>query len=72
MAFRTLAIEIRCRLCNQPYVPTHDDIRSGPEVYRRCPPCREARREAALAASLAAVEEKLAELGGEGEGGAET
>jgi len=35
-----MLIELTCRRCRQPYTPTRDDIRRGPEVYHRCPACR--------------------------------
>jgi hypothetical protein len=39
----TLVIALTCRLCRTPYTPTAEDIRSGPEVYHRCPACRPAK-----------------------------
>jgi hypothetical protein len=35
-----VAIEITCRSYGQPYIPTAEDFRCGPEVYRICPACR--------------------------------
>jgi hypothetical protein len=37
-----MLIEITCTLCSQPYQPTAEDFRRGPEVYQRCPACRPA------------------------------
>jgi hypothetical protein len=39
---RGYVIELTCRLCRQPYAPSRDDIRRGPETYHRCPECRDA------------------------------
>jgi len=33
-------LEMTCRVCGEPFVPTRDDIAAGPEIYRRCPVCR--------------------------------
>jgi len=33
-------LEMTCRDCGEPFVPTRDDIAAGPDVYRRCPSCR--------------------------------
>jgi len=35
-----MMIEMTCRVCREPFVPTRDDIAAGPDTYRRCPPCR--------------------------------
>jgi hypothetical protein len=35
-----LLIEIHCRICGKPFSPTADDVRRGPQWYRRCPNCR--------------------------------
>jgi hypothetical protein len=35
-----MPIEISCRTCGQPYVPTREDLARGPEFYYRCPACR--------------------------------
>ncbi len=36
----TLAIELTCRICRQPHIPTPEDFRAGPATYHRCPSCR--------------------------------
>jgi len=35
-----MAIEMTCRVCGEPFVPTREDILAGPDVYRTCPGCR--------------------------------
>jgi hypothetical protein len=33
-------IELACRSCGGPFVPTRDDVLRGPAVYRHCSSCR--------------------------------
>jgi hypothetical protein len=35
-----MPIELTCRTCGQPYVPSREDLARGSEVYRHCPACR--------------------------------
>ena len=33
-------IELACRSCGAPFVPTREDVLRGSAVYRHCPRCR--------------------------------
>ncbi len=35
-----MIIELTCRICGRPHLPSSDEIRKGPDIYRRCPACR--------------------------------
>jgi hypothetical protein len=35
-------IELACRSCGAPFVPTREDVRRGPGFDRHCPRCRAA------------------------------
>lgn len=53
---------IRCRACGRSYTPTGDAVRSGPQVYRFCVPCRVAREQSRHDAAITEVRTMRAEL----------
>ena len=44
-----MSIEIECRQCSRPFVPTLQDLKRGPQYYRFCSDV--CRKEAELAAT---------------------
>ena len=37
-----MPLEMTCRTCGKPYVPSRAEILKGPDTYRVCPDCRRA------------------------------
>jgi hypothetical protein len=63
---QTKLIELHCRLCGCPYVPTRAAVARGPEIYHRCPVCRPADSDPACEAGNASEARRTADRPGKG------